>query len=98
MDDVAIASCKHCGATTDLVEKANGRPSTVCRPCRRAQVNRRRGSINAEVTRTMPRHLPKPYTPRRPETEAQSAIRRAQARAKQEGIPLSKALELEGMA
>lgn len=31
--------CRHCGTEKDLMEKVDGTPASVCRPCRRNQIN-----------------------------------------------------------
>lgn len=91
--------CRHCGATTALPPTKSGNLSTVCLYCRRNQVNARRGSSYraarlAEVVSVKPssRHA----NPASGDGRLES-IRRAQVRARREGLSLARALELEGV-
>ncbi len=99
-----IPRCRHCGSKADLPLLASGNYSTVCLHCRRNQVNARRGSTyRSEYRPTRLANLvsTKPLDARhvqpRSRTERAEAIKRAQERARREGLPLAKALEQEGV-
>lgn len=90
--------CKHCGAVSDLLPLPDGRPSRVCRPCRRRQVNANRGLVTVKVRMAQPRQKRSLHIEQhRTETDTQSAIRRAQDASRRLGIPLSQALAAEGI-
>lgn len=97
--------CRHCGTTAGLPLTATGNVSSVCVYCRRNQVNARRGTTYraeyrptrlASIVSTKPLADARHVEPRT-RTDRAEAIKRAQERARREGLPLAKALELEGI-
>jgi len=85
-------TCRHCGRSDQLLPLLDGRPSRVCRPCRRKQVNARRGHLGGDQYR-QPRYAPKAQK----YADQKAATARAIERAQREQIPMVEALRLEGV-
>ena len=84
---VAPVACKHCSSLYDIPQN-----STVCRSCRRAQVNRNRSVIRGSIRLIARRPPPSMSTKARAE-----AIGRAHARALSGEMLLTEALRQEGV-
>lgn len=90
--------CLHCGSTSQIIPLKDGRPSQVCHPCRKAQKKHLQGAYRSGRKPTAtPRHARMSGKARPVENDRQVAIRRAQSVARKLGIPLSRALEKEGI-
>lgn len=91
--------CKHCGTADNLI-MSNGRPSQVCRPCRRGQIKRARHARGeTQAAPADPVRRPRALARAGPMTaeERAAAIGRAHAMAQAEGISLVVALTIEGV-
>ncbi len=91
---VFASQCRHCGSAGDLIPLSDGRPSSVCYPCRRQQVNDRRNGEAGDRTNTQV--VRRSASCRMSDAERRAAFDRARARAAS-GMTMVDALKAEGV-